>query len=96
MSYHNDQVFREAIRRGLHEQYQRGLYSGAYAMCVTIRAKADDEKHTPEERLQSIIQFCDTMIKPKKPIEVEPEAVEDVAGDAAEDAAEKAEDGKDV
>ena len=69
MSKHNDKaftaMFKSKLRDGFKEQFQSGLAQGTYAACKVLHDKATDESKTPEERIRTIVQFCETFLKGK-------------------------------
>lgn len=47
-----------AFKKGLKEQYHRGLLDGTRAFTKVIYDKATDETKSVEERLQDVVQFA--------------------------------------
>ena len=66
---HNDKAFQERLqmsfRMRLEEQFRNGIAQGMYAACKVINDRANAEGKTPEEKLQNIIDFCQTGLRVK-------------------------------
>ncbi len=69
MAKHNDKAFQDGLRMSfrqkLEEQLKHGLAQGMYAACKVMLDKASNEEKTPEERIEDIKAFCDTIVKVK-------------------------------
>lgn len=73
MAKHNDKEFQDrikaqekvkmALRNNLEKQFRNGIAQGVYAVCKAIFDKASDESKTFEERINSIIAFCEPTLK---------------------------------
>jgi len=62
LAKHNDKEFQDKLKMSfrlrLEEQFKSGLAQGMYAALKIVYDKTKDETKTPEERLESIRQFC--------------------------------------
>lgn len=65
MSNHNEQLLRDAFRKGLEKQHKNGLLQGATAICGVVIDIARDTKLTPDERIEKIIAFCSVSLNAK-------------------------------
>ena len=50
------------LQKHLEAQLKTGIMQGTYAACRVVYDKATDATKTPEENLESIIQFCKPII----------------------------------
>lgn len=77
MAKHNDKEYQEKIkmtfRHNLEKQLKTGIAQGLYAASKIIHDRATDKSKTPEERIESIVAFCNIALKQheKKPEEPE-------------------------
>ena len=66
MGKHNDKAFQDQIkmtfRNNLEKQFRNGLAQGTYAACKVVYDRATDAEKNAEERLETIIQFCQPII----------------------------------
>ena len=65
-----EKAIRQQLEQSLKEQYQRGLLVGTKAMLKVIGDTIAEKDKTNEEKLASIMKFCNTMLDMTKSTEV--------------------------
>jgi len=63
---HNDKEFQDKIkmtfRHNLEKQFRNGLSQGMYASCKVIHDRITDESKSIEDRINSVVEFCQQII----------------------------------
>ena len=67
MGKHNDKAFQDKMkttfRDNLERQFRNGLAQGMYAACKVVYDRATEEGKTAEDKLKSIIAFCEPITR---------------------------------
>jgi hypothetical protein len=62
----NEEVIVKVFDKKVREQYQRGLAESYSAICSVVLEKATNDKVSDKEKLQDIIDFCNTSLGTNK------------------------------
>lgn len=65
-----EKAIRQQLEQSLKEQYQRGLLIGSKSMLKVIAETIAAEDKTTEEKLASVMKFCNTLLDITKSTEV--------------------------
>lgn len=65
-----EKAIRQQLEQSLKEQYQRGLLTGTKAMLKVVADTIAEKDKTNEEKLASIMKFCNTLLDMTKSTEV--------------------------